>query len=73
MEKTHELLDAIIILHISSDTGGVLPPKTLNHIGKFTEYFFLVNNNWVIMLTTALQDPLQNPYFCRGTSEQQQY
>jgi hypothetical protein len=41
MEQTHELLDAIIILHINSDTGGALPPSTLNHIGKFTEYFFL--------------------------------
>ncbi|KAJ7307712.1 hypothetical protein DFH08DRAFT_1051622 [Mycena albidolilacea] len=37
MEETHELLNAIIILHINSDTGGVLPPSTLNHIGKFTK------------------------------------
>ena len=39
MEQTHELLNAIIIIHIKSDTGGELPPSTLNHIGKFTEYF----------------------------------
>ncbi|KAJ7310791.1 hypothetical protein DFH08DRAFT_756995, partial [Mycena albidolilacea] len=37
MEQTHELLNAIIILHINSDTGGILLPSTLNHIGKFTE------------------------------------
>ncbi|KAJ7906243.1 hypothetical protein B0H13DRAFT_2506841 [Mycena leptocephala] len=37
MEQTHELLNAIIILHVNSDTSGVLPPSTLNHIGKFTE------------------------------------
>ncbi|KAJ7339154.1 P-loop containing nucleoside triphosphate hydrolase protein [Mycena albidolilacea] len=37
MEQTHELLNAIIIHHIKSETGGVLPPRVLNHIGKFTE------------------------------------
>jgi hypothetical protein len=37
MEQTHELLNAIIILHIKSETGGVLLPSVLNHIGKFTE------------------------------------
>jgi hypothetical protein len=39
MEQIHELLNAIIILHTKSDTGGVLPPTVLNQIGKFTEYF----------------------------------
>jgi hypothetical protein len=37
MEQTHELLSAIISLHIKSETGGVLPPSVLNHIGKFKE------------------------------------
>jgi hypothetical protein len=37
LEQTHELLNAIIILHINSDAGGVLPPTTLNRIGKFTQ------------------------------------
>ncbi|KAJ6574506.1 hypothetical protein B0H19DRAFT_1063459 [Mycena capillaripes] len=37
MEQTHELLNAIIMLHIKSETGGVLPPSVLNHIGNFTE------------------------------------
>jgi hypothetical protein len=44
MEQTHELLNAIIILHIKSDTGGVLPPSVLNQIGKFTEYFICQKN-----------------------------
>jgi hypothetical protein len=43
MEQTHELLNAIIIAHTKSDTGGELPTNVLNHIGKFTEYvdFFM--------------------------------
>jgi hypothetical protein len=39
MEQTHELLNAIVILHVKSDTSGALPPTVLNQIGKFTEYF----------------------------------
>ncbi|KAJ7922738.1 hypothetical protein B0H13DRAFT_2408025 [Mycena leptocephala] len=37
MEQTYELLNAILIVHIKSDTGGELPPSVLTHIGKFTE------------------------------------
>jgi hypothetical protein len=37
MEQTYELLNAIIALHIKSDTAGVLPPSVLYHIGKFKE------------------------------------
>ncbi|KAJ7792631.1 hypothetical protein B0H13DRAFT_2298856 [Mycena leptocephala] len=37
MEQTYELLNAILILHIKSNTGGELPPSVLTHIGKFTE------------------------------------
>jgi hypothetical protein len=36
MEQTYELLNAILIVHIKSDTGE-LPPNMLTHIGKFTE------------------------------------
>jgi hypothetical protein len=38
MEQTHQLLNAIILVHIKSDEGGELPPSVLNQIGKFTEY-----------------------------------
>jgi hypothetical protein len=38
MEQTYELLNALLIVHIKSDTGGELPPSVLTHIGKFTEY-----------------------------------
>jgi hypothetical protein len=38
LEQTHKLLNAIINLHIMSDTGGDLPPSVLNHLGKFTEF-----------------------------------
>ncbi|KAJ7863423.1 hypothetical protein B0H13DRAFT_2565205 [Mycena leptocephala] len=37
MEKMHNLLNAIIIVYIKSDTGGALPPVVLKHIGRFTE------------------------------------
>jgi hypothetical protein len=33
----HEVLNAIIMAYISSDTGGELPPHTLKHIGRVTE------------------------------------
>jgi hypothetical protein len=38
MENIHHILYAIVDLHINSETAGSLPPTTLNHIGKFTEY-----------------------------------
>jgi hypothetical protein len=38
MEKIYNLLNAIILVHIESDTGGELPPRVLNHIGRFTMY-----------------------------------
>jgi hypothetical protein len=38
MEQTYELLNAILIVHIKSDTGGELPPSVLTYIAKFTEY-----------------------------------
>jgi hypothetical protein len=38
LEQTHELLNAIIIVHLKSDTGAELPPSVLAHIGKFTQY-----------------------------------
>jgi hypothetical protein len=37
MEETHQLLDAIIAVHIKLDTGGDLSPEMLKHIGNFTE------------------------------------
>ncbi|KAJ7888456.1 hypothetical protein B0H13DRAFT_1888406 [Mycena leptocephala] len=37
LEHTYELLHAIVMVHIESNTGGELPPSVLTHIGKFTE------------------------------------
>ncbi|KAJ7495546.1 P-loop containing nucleoside triphosphate hydrolase protein [Mycena latifolia] len=37
LEKIHQLLYAVIHVHINSGTSGELPPKMLNHLGKFTE------------------------------------
>jgi hypothetical protein len=38
MEKTYDLLNAIIVVYIKSDTGADLPPIVLKHIGEFIEY-----------------------------------
>ncbi|KAJ7896980.1 hypothetical protein B0H13DRAFT_1884747 [Mycena leptocephala] len=37
LEQTYELLNTILMVHITSDMGGELPPNVLKHIGKFTE------------------------------------
>jgi hypothetical protein len=39
MEKTHDLLNAIILVYTKSDAGADLPPIVLKHIGEFTEWF----------------------------------
>jgi hypothetical protein len=47
MEKSHQLLAAIIAMRVNSETGGDFPPSVLNNIGDFTrciacaELFFL--------------------------------
>jgi hypothetical protein len=38
MEQTYQLINAILMVHIKSETGAELPPSVLTHIGKFTEY-----------------------------------
>ncbi|KAJ7434997.1 hypothetical protein FB451DRAFT_1465774 [Mycena latifolia] len=37
LENVYQLLNAIINLHIKSETKGSLDPATLDHVGKFTE------------------------------------
>ncbi|KAJ7620680.1 hypothetical protein DFH06DRAFT_1305933, partial [Mycena polygramma] len=37
LEQTHELLNAVLITYIKSDTGVDLAPTVLNQIGKFTQ------------------------------------
>ncbi|KAJ6538024.1 hypothetical protein B0H19DRAFT_1079108 [Mycena capillaripes] len=37
-QQAQDLLDAVITVHIASDTAGELPPDVLSHIGKFTEH-----------------------------------
>jgi hypothetical protein len=38
MQETYQLINAILMVHIKSETGAELPPSVLTHIGKFTEY-----------------------------------
>jgi hypothetical protein len=37
LEKIHQLLYAIVQVHMASNTGGELTPKMLNNLGAFTE------------------------------------
>ncbi|KAJ7857962.1 hypothetical protein B0H14DRAFT_678239, partial [Mycena olivaceomarginata] len=37
LEQIYQLLNTIVILHITSDAGGEMPIEVLNHVGKFTE------------------------------------
>ncbi|KAJ7838335.1 hypothetical protein B0H13DRAFT_2367553 [Mycena leptocephala] len=37
LEQTYKLLNAVLMVHVKSDTGAQLPPSVLNHMGKFTE------------------------------------
>ncbi|KAJ7676893.1 hypothetical protein DFH06DRAFT_1428772 [Mycena polygramma] len=37
LEQTHELLDAVLVTYIKSDTGVDLLPSVLNNMGKFTQ------------------------------------
>ncbi|KAJ6573156.1 hypothetical protein DFH09DRAFT_1079313 [Mycena vulgaris] len=44
MEQIHELLYAIIRLHVGSDTSGELSPNMLKSLGMFTETLHKVHN-----------------------------
>ncbi|KAJ7186550.1 hypothetical protein C8R46DRAFT_1273209 [Mycena filopes] len=37
MERTYELLTAVVGIHLDSEGAGELPPSTLEHIAQFTE------------------------------------
>jgi hypothetical protein len=50
MEQTYQLLDAIIIVHLKSDTSGELPPLVLKHIGLFTEYLACLLSMYELIL-----------------------
>ncbi|KAJ7899920.1 P-loop containing nucleoside triphosphate hydrolase protein [Mycena leptocephala] len=43
LEQTYELLNAILMVHINSNTGAELPPSVLTHIGKFTETLYKIH------------------------------
>jgi hypothetical protein len=38
LEQTYELLNTILMVHITSDMAEELPPSVLKQIGQFTEY-----------------------------------
>ncbi|KAJ7620734.1 hypothetical protein DFH06DRAFT_64116 [Mycena polygramma] len=44
LEQTHELLNAVLVTHIKSDTGVDLAPDVLDQIGKFTQTLHKVHS-----------------------------
>lgn len=38
LEGTHTLLEAIILMHVDSDSSGELPPSVLHNIGRLTQF-----------------------------------
>ncbi|KAJ7469149.1 hypothetical protein FB451DRAFT_1479022 [Mycena latifolia] len=43
LEQIHELIYAIIWVHLKSDTAGELSPTMLNNLGKFTETIYKIH------------------------------
>jgi hypothetical protein len=64
MEQTYELLNAILMVHINSETGVGLPPSVLTHIGKFTKYVALLRKIKPPHNEYCYQDPLPSPHIC---------
>ncbi|KAJ7131073.1 hypothetical protein C8R44DRAFT_850005 [Mycena epipterygia] len=60
MEKIHGILYAIIDMHITSETGGSLPPAILDHIGNFTQTLHKIH-----MFVETQQDGNKIKYFFR--------
>ncbi|KAJ7829358.1 hypothetical protein B0H13DRAFT_1916540 [Mycena leptocephala] len=66
MEKTHTLLNAIIIAYIKSDTGTDLPPLMLKHIGRFTEYLNLTLHKIHTFVDAQQDSSTVKRFFHRG-------
>ncbi|KAJ7107018.1 hypothetical protein C8R44DRAFT_744887 [Mycena epipterygia] len=66
MENTHGILYTIIALHLKSETAGSLPPATLDHIGKFTEYLLFYRTlHKIHTFLESQQDGNKIKYFFR--------
>ncbi|KAJ7907789.1 hypothetical protein B0H13DRAFT_1879244 [Mycena leptocephala] len=62
LEQAYELLNAILMVHINSDTRGELPPSVLTHIGKFTETLHKIHT---FVEAQQNSSKLKN-FFCQG-------
>lgn len=70
MEQIHGVIYAIVSLHFKPETGGSLPPATLEHIGQFTGY--VSHDRDTLEFMKLPQDPPQAIYICyRATGDQQ--
>ncbi|KAJ6572283.1 hypothetical protein B0H19DRAFT_1065247 [Mycena capillaripes] len=43
LERAQHLLEAIILVHLGSDTGRELPPSILNQVGRFTQTLYKIH------------------------------
>jgi hypothetical protein len=71
IENIHHIFYAIVTLHIRSDIAGSLPPATLDHIGKFTEYMWSRVGNGT-SLTILSQNIAQDTHIRRSTARWKQ-
>ncbi|KAJ7463812.1 hypothetical protein B0H11DRAFT_2052268 [Mycena galericulata] len=62
MENVHEVLCAIVNLHIKSETPGSLSFAALDHVGKFTETLYKIHT-----FVEAQKDGSKIKYFFRQT------
>jgi hypothetical protein len=63
IEQTYQLLNAIVLVYMKSETGEDLPPNVLRHIGRFTEQA-LSKTPFHSNSDPMFQDTPQNSYFC---------
>ncbi|KAJ7493538.1 hypothetical protein FB451DRAFT_1490684 [Mycena latifolia] len=65
MENIHGVLYAIITLHMKSESGGSLPPTTLDQLGKFTEFDGFRTLHKIHMFVEVQQDGNKIKHFFR--------
>lgn len=70
MEHIHQVLYALVNLHMKSETPGSLPPDSLLHVGKFMEY--VPSPIKLHHIADAHQDYSQDLHICRSPAGRKQ-
>ncbi|KAJ7819731.1 hypothetical protein B0H13DRAFT_1921574 [Mycena leptocephala] len=62
LEEAYKLINAVLMVHLKSDTGGALPPSMLSHIGRFTETLHKIH----IFVEAQQNGSKVKCFFCQG-------